>query len=336
MTPTSSDLDISVVVPTYNRGPQLRTMLDGILDQETDGVRYEVVVVDNNSTDGTRAVVEETIRRAASVPMRYVFEPRQGVSYARNTGAQHASAPIVAFLDDDGVPVRTWVKEMKQAFDAHPDADCIGGRVRASWSTPAPAWMTPAHWGPIALQDRPHAAWIDRSSASACLISANIGCRRSVFTDVGWFSADYPRNQDREWELRLWHAGKRGLYLPAMDVVVDVPAHRLEKRYHRRWQRTTGGYHARMRFRDTVDANGRLIPESPTARRFLGVPLFMYRDLLRQVGGWFAALFQGDRNKRFYHETRLWYYLGFFTTRFRTDVMPRLTPRLRQAPQVNA
>jgi len=102
--------EISVVIPTYNRGTQLRPVLAALLAQETGGVTYEVIVVDNNSPDGTRSVVEEAIAADASGLIQYVFEPRQGVSYARNTGVEHSRAPIIAFLDDDGVPTASWVR----------------------------------------------------------------------------------------------------------------------------------------------------------------------------------------------------------------------------------
>ena len=69
-------------------------------------------------------------------------------------------------------------------------------------------------------------------------------------------------------------AGKQGLYLPAMDVIVEVPRERLTKHYHRRWHATTGKYHALLRFRDTVDASGVLHDTEPEMRRLFGTPLF--------------------------------------------------------------
>jgi glucosyl-dolichyl phosphate glucuronosyltransferase len=324
MTPEGA-LDISVVIPTYNRAAQLRPVLESLLSQDAGDVRYEVIVVDNNSTDDTRGVVTDMIGQAMPGLLRYVFEPRRGVSYARNTGVEqaHPLSPIIAFLDDDGVPVQDWVRGMKRAFDEHPDVDCIGGRIRPLWTTPPPRWMSPAHAGPLALQDRPKPARLDSANASSCLLSANLACRRSVFSEVGGFSPRYPRNQDREFEMRLWRAGKRGLYLPDMDVVVEVPADRLTKAYHRRWQATTGSYHALMRFRDTVDSSGRMVAETTVRRRWLGAPLFLYRECFQHAAGWCTATLRRDAPQRFFHESRLWYYKGFFATRLKTDVATR-------------
>ncbi len=326
MTRTDSTPDISIVIPTYNRCAQLRPVLAALLAQDTGGVTYEVIVVDNNSHDGTRAVVEEAMASDSARLIQYAFEPRQGVSYARNTGIERSRGPIVGLLDDDGVPVSTWVRETKRAFDAYPQADCIGGRVRANWTTARPSWLTHAHAGPVALQDRPHVQWVNRSSASACLIAANLAIRRAVFDEIGGFSPDYPRNQDREFEMRMWRAGKAGVYVPMMDVVVDIPAERLTRRYHRKWQATTGRYHALLRFRDTVDAVGRLHDDETRIRRLLGTPLFLYRSFLHHLAGWCGAFLRGDGDARFFHETRLWYFSSFAWTRFKTDVAPQLMP----------
>lgn len=310
-------LDLSVIVPTWNRARTLAALLASLLDQDPGGVRYEIVVVDNNSTDDTRQVVETIAARAAAGMVRYVFEPRQGVSYARNTGVAATTAPVVVFVDDDGIAGRDWVRSMRRAFDEHPEADCIGGRVAPRWITPRPSWLTAPHAGPIAIQDRPEVAWLNAHQASACLLSANLGCRREAFDAVGGFSPDYPRNQDREFELRLWRAGRQGLYLPAMDITVEVPAERLEPGYHRRWQATTGMYHARMRFRDCLSPDGALIEEEAGARRLGGVPLFLYRECLAHLAGCVFAAVALDGDRRFFHETRLWYYAGFFRERWR-------------------
>lgn len=322
---------LSVVIPTHDRPADLQLVIDALMAQEADGISYEVIVVDNNSREETRAVVDRALARGTPVPLRYVREPRQGVSYARNTGVRVARSSLIAFLDDDGVPVPSWVREIKRALDEHPEVDCIGGRVRAVWSTPPPSWLTPAQSGPIAIQDRPDPAPCDRDHASACLLSANLACRREVFEQVGGFSPLYPRNQDREFEMRAWRAGKRGLYLPIADVLVDVPPHRLTKAYHRKWQAVTAHYHALMRYRDTLDASGRMIQDG-TYRTWLGVPRFMYRDCVKRIAGWLRAALSGRADERFHQELRIWYYVSFFKTRWATAwaAGPRRSRKSRQ------
>ena len=324
--------DLSIIIPTHNRPADLELVIDALMRQETGNVSYEVIVADNNSREDTRAVVERAIARGTPVPLRYVREPRQGVSYARNTGVRIARSSLIAFLDDDGVPVPTWVREIKRAFDEHPDIDCIGGRVRPVWSTPPPTWLTPHQSGPIAIQDCPTASPCDRDHAVDCLLSANLACRREAFEEVGGFSPLYPRSQDREFELRLWRAGKRGLYLPIADVLVDVPRIRLTKDYHRRWQTVVGHYHAVMRYHDSMDASGRLIADG-TYRTWLRVPRFMYRACLEEVIGWVRAGLTGRADERFHRELRIRYYASFFRTRWATlwSAGSRRSPQLSTA-----
>src|SRR5215207_3464183 len=96
--------DVSVVVPTYNRSTLLRPLIAALLEQDAPGISYEVIVVDNNSRDDTSKVIQEAVAADTSGRLQYVFEGRQGVSHARNAGINQSRAPIILFLDDDGVP----------------------------------------------------------------------------------------------------------------------------------------------------------------------------------------------------------------------------------------
>ena len=179
---SQSICDISVVVPTHNRRQLLANTLESLIGQRAPSVRYEVLVVDNNSSDDTRDVVETFMQRWTAV--RYLFEPRPGVSHARNTGIAAARAPIVAFIDDDVEADPTWVMTIKRAFDDHPDIDCVGGKIEGRWAEQPPAWLNQFHWGAIALQAEkgPH---FDADHASACLLTANFACRRAALEEIG-------------------------------------------------------------------------------------------------------------------------------------------------------
>ena len=97
-------IEVSVVLSTYNRCHILPDALESLLAQEG-GVSYEIILVDNNSTDRTREVVESFIARGAT-NLTYVFEGRQGLSYGWNSGIAHARAPVIAFTDDDVSPAQ--------------------------------------------------------------------------------------------------------------------------------------------------------------------------------------------------------------------------------------
>src|SRR5438477_9356221 len=121
-------MELTVVVCTYNRASLLRHTLAALAAQQSSSsIHWDLVVVDNNSTDRTRAIVEE-FACTAPVPTRYLFEPRQGLSTARNAGIAACRGDIVAFTDDDVTPEPDWVFRMASSVRG-PPAHGVGGRT---------------------------------------------------------------------------------------------------------------------------------------------------------------------------------------------------------------
>lgn len=303
---------VSVVICTYNRCAQLGAALGALLGQRG-SVPYEVILVDNNSTDETRQV-------AAALEdsrLRYVFEPRQGLPYARNAGVQASLAPLIAFTDDDVRVGPDWVATIYQAFVEHPDIDMVGGRVRPIWPEALPRWMTRLQLGPFALGERGDAPIrVSAENAALCLVGANFAFRREVFTRVGLFDPAFDRSQDREIQLRLWRAGGAGLYLPSLAIDVEIPPERLTKAYFRYWYTTYGRYHSRMGLLDALDRHGRLT--DPPTRRLYGAPGFLYRQLLRHAFLGLRALCRLDGTEAFYRENRVRYLWSYLRERHRS------------------
>src|SRR4028118_720250 len=119
---------VSAIICTHNREEYLGEAIDSLLRQ--DFYNYEVVVVDNASSDRTRELVEE---RLSSPRLNYVYEPRTGLSVARNTGAKEAQAPILAYLDDDAVASSFWLKAIYEAFARNEKLAIAGGKVTLLW-----------------------------------------------------------------------------------------------------------------------------------------------------------------------------------------------------------
>lgn len=306
---------ISVIVPTCNRAANLPGLIEALLDQDYRG-DFEVIVVDNASTDNTAAVLERYCRRERGV--RWIRETRRGAAQARNAGARAARGDILAFVDDDVVPARDWLRTMAAVFEEYPEVDCAGGRVEAEWLAPPPEWLTPLNYPPLALQlsRGGSAEYLDATNASSCLISANFAIRKRVLDEAGGFSADYRRDEDRELNLRLWSLGKRGKYVGAARARAIVQPERLTKRYHRRWYHVTGANHARMRFREIVDRDGRLVPPS-RGPLILGAPRFLYRLLLDSATRWLRAALRRRGPEMFRAECDLRYYLSYIAARRR-------------------
>src|SRR6201988_2356961 len=144
-------LDLSIAVTTHNRADVLAGAIESLVSQDLDPARYEIVVVDNNSSDHTRSVVESFARNHPNV--KYVFEPRQGIVFGRNTGIRTSLGPIIAFTDDDVRVSGNWAAIILEVMAAHPEVACVGGKVLPNLQGSWPAWLTPEHWAPLALLD---------------------------------------------------------------------------------------------------------------------------------------------------------------------------------------
>lgn len=303
--------DVAIVISTYNRCDMLPEAIASVLAQEAKGVRYELIVVDNNSTDDTKSVVEGFIARYGSV-VRYVLERKQGLSHARNAGIAATNAPIIVFTDDDVRAASDWVINIKRAFDQHPKADFVGGKVLPRWNQPPPAWLTKEHWSPLALLDYGDASfYVDREN-SRCLVGANLAFRREVFDRIGFFEPKLQRvkdgigsTEDHEFLIRVWQAGGVGLYSPDVVITADVQTERMSKSYHRRWHAGHGRFTARMRLRELIDRKGHLIDQPIEASRFFGMPIFIFRDLPYFLKHYFLAIAQRRESDALKYETEL-------------------------------
>ncbi len=312
MTTTPDRPDISVVISTYNRAHVLPRALESLLDQDHECARYEVVAVDNNSTDGTRRHIEGLAGKVRN--LRYVFEPNQGLSHARNAGILVARASLIAFTDDDVRVSRDWLSTIVRLFAEHPEAACVGGKVLPNWSGPWPRWLTREHWGPLALLDYGDTPFPVDAARRLCLVGANCAYRREVFDRIGMFAPHVQAlgrevgTEDHELLLRLWRAGGQGLYWPGLTVVSDIDPERMRRAYHRRWHERHGRFSAIMREEEL---------ERTRAGRLLGVPAHLYRRAVIDLAASVGCLLRGDLAKAFTHEVGFRFCLGFLKARWR-------------------
>jgi glycosyltransferase involved in cell wall biosynthesis len=305
---------LSVVMSTYNRGELLADAIRSVLaQQDTTTPPFELIVVDNNSTDRTREVVEQFAAMDGRV--RYLFEPQQGLSHARNAGIRRARAPLIAFTDDDVRSGPDWVAAIVRAFDDHPEADAVGGRVLPLWPAAPPVWLTRDHWSPLALVDHGESPVAVTAAHPICLVGANFAFRRWVFDAIGGFATDFQRVkdgigslEDHEFLLRLLRIGRSGVYDPRIVLHAEIQPNRLERAYHRRWHTGHGHFHARLRS-EHMERTG--------VGTLFGVPAHLYRQALGDLVGWIRATRTGDRSRAFHHEVRLCFFRGFFRTRRR-------------------
>jgi glycosyltransferase involved in cell wall biosynthesis len=296
---------VSVVLCTFNRAHLVAGAIDALLRQAPGTPDFEVLVVDNNSTDGTRAAVAPLL---SDPRVRYLYEPEQGLSTARNRGIAEARGAIVAFTDDDVRVDPTWVGRIAALFADFPLVGFAGGRVLPVWEHAPPAWLDAAGHAPLALVDYgAQRRFIDRAHP-LCLVGANLSIRRAAIAAVGMFSThvqllghDAGSTEDQEIELRLLRAGFAGLYDPGLVVRTHVPPDRLRPRYHRDWHVGHGRHFARMR--EPSFEGTRLAP--------FGVPAHVYRAAVIEAVAWARDTLRLRRASAFAHELRLRFLFGF-------------------------
>lgn len=224
---------ISALICTHNRASYLGAAIASLLRQDFSG-EYEVIVVDNASSDRTRDVVESYLPHAR---LRYVYEPITGLSVARNTGAAAAQAPLLAYLDDDAVASPQWLRVLWQAYQHQDRLAIAGGRVTLLW----PEAITPPLWlsenlagnlGAYDLGDRP----LPVTTPGLTPRGLNYSIRRTFLDAVGGFDVNLGRvgtlllsNEElRMTELALerdWQV----LYLPEALVAHHVAPERVNR-----------------------------------------------------------------------------------------------------------
>ena len=313
---THSD-DVTVLICTWNRAALLDETLATLAAMNVPStIHWEVVVVDNNSTDGTRACVERRAR-GFPAPLRYMFEPRQGKSFAMNAGLRRPLRSIIAFADDDVRVDPGWLASCVDAFREHPEIDYVGGPVDPIWEAPCPPWFERTGkvlWGTLAILDYGDEPFVFEERRKVPL-GANFAVRRSLLDAVGEFDPALGRSGDNvllgqelpEFFARTRSVRARGMYLPRMRVQHHVPAHRLQPDYCRRWWYGKGISRARLEAIHPVTELGLDLREVPT---IAGVPRFLFGDAARDGVRWLKAAVRGDRGARLAAETQLWYFGG--------------------------
>lgn len=131
---------ISVVICTYNRCQLLKGALESLLDQTLDKNQFEIIIADNGSTDDTKYLVKAYIDKHNEYNIRYICEPKQGSSFARNTGFKNSNSQYIAFMDDDAKADKHWLKNIvKTIVNIKPHI--LGGPIYPFYLTEKPEWF---------------------------------------------------------------------------------------------------------------------------------------------------------------------------------------------------
>jgi glycosyltransferase involved in cell wall biosynthesis len=247
-------MKLSVIIPAYNRAATLRTTLESLIAQTFEKSEYEIVVVDNKSTDNTPDAVKE-VQARSPVAITYLYEGRAGVHYARNLGAMHAKGRVLYFTDDDMIAERDMLAALYRMFELDARVAVATGRVLPKWEVDPPEWITRYCLnGLLSLQFREEDLLI--SSEDPGVWSCHEAIRKDVLISCGGFP---PENTGGEWvgdgesglNARVRERGHKFAFTAAAVTHHVIPAGRLTQAYLNRRHENQGNADAYTWFRAT-------------------------------------------------------------------------------------
>ena len=294
--------EYSVIICTYNRRALLERALNSVVTQNMPADTYEVLVVDNGSSDGTKPMVHD-VQLSSPVSIKYLQEKQSGLSHARNTGIAAAQGHFVAFIDDDAVADLNWLTSLSLVYVEDPDVSLVGGKIELDWESNVPEGLAPELLRALGKLDQGEGVF--RVEPPLTLGGGNLSARRSVLEELGGFDVRLGRNsttllsgEENELLLRATAADKVIYYTSKAVVYHFVPAARTDKQFLRRRAFWQGVSDIRIvRKHEGWKNAGKLL-----GRNLVRVPY--------HVGGWLLFAARGNLRKAFLWETFIWTTLG--------------------------
>ncbi|MFH1827614.1 MAG: glycosyltransferase family 2 protein [bacterium] len=209
---------LSVIVCTYNRAQLLKNCLRSLEKQTADKKKYEVIVVDNNSTDSTKEIMEDYTKNQTNI--RIVTEKNCGRSYARNRGWQEAKGKYVAYIDDDAVAKPDWIEQIMAFIKENPKINAFGGPYSKFSLKPIPTWL-PENYFTLNLGNRVKML----NLKNEWLSGSNMIFNRSIFHRYEGFNTNFGGKgykiiygEETEFLTRLKKMGESVYYVPKICV----------------------------------------------------------------------------------------------------------------------
>ena len=233
------EMKISIIICTYNRVLYLPKCLEHLKNQDSKASDYEIIIIDNNSTDKTAEISKKFISENPELNIRYILEPTSGLSHARNKGINESRGEIICFIDDDGFVFPDYVKNLRKTLEDNPNINAFGGKIYPMYESQRPKWMT--RW----LQ--PLLSVIDKGNKIVLFkgnhypIGANMGFRRCLIEKVGFFNTNLGRKgnsllggEEKDFFFKIKKLNEPIFFLPSVIIHHVIPDNRVTPDYIRR------------------------------------------------------------------------------------------------------
>lgn len=245
---------LSVIIVTYNRKNTFEKAIRSVFSQDYPAARYEIIVVDDGSTDGTRDMVKTL---SAEHTIRYFSQPHKSIAAVRNVGVKNARGEIICFLDSDCIAPKEWLSTMVKTYQMHPEVVSVGGW----WKHILPHGMIFTNLPALLFYDGP----VREEGYIECLATRNLSYKKDLFSTYGFFDEELGELEDRDFNLRFTSKGLKMYFLPQLVVEHIHPFNlvwhykrefhlgRFSYRLHLRWGRIfMPGYRLPLNAVDTI------------------------------------------------------------------------------------
>lgn len=300
-------MELSIIICTFNRAENLSECFKHLDSQINVGdLQWEVVLVDNNSNDNTHTTVEE-LAKIFAFNIRYIFEPEQGLSFARNRGISETTSRYIIFIDDDIRPVPEWLSSIYSTFRNN-DCDAVGGRILVESPETLPSWITPDMYGFLGQQDFgdiPH----QMDGKKEFPFGGNMAFQRRVIEKIGCFDTGMGRKggtdnrdglfkgEETDFFHRLADSGGTIYYEPRATVRHKILPYQLKKRFFRILHYNAGILKA-IKDNQKID------------RSIFGIPLFLFPQLFRSILKYITLLITVGPSNAFRQQMNIGYFIG--------------------------
>ena len=232
----NAEVKVSVIICTYNRLSLLKLCIASIADMKTPAEDFEILVIDNNSSDGTGEFCKGLDTFYPNHNWRYIVETNQGIAFARTRGAKEAAGNLIAYIDDDCLADPNWLNEIINFYDKNPEVMSTGGKIIPKYLAPVADWFGKYFWGLVGNYDLGNKVF--QMKGARYPSGANMHFRKTAFEKYGYFDGNLGRSgkslmagEEKAMYLKLIGANEKVYYLPQVIVHHHVEGNKFDKEY---------------------------------------------------------------------------------------------------------
>jgi len=229
----------SIIICTFNRLKLLKLCIESITALQTSPSEFEIVIIDNNSTDGTGDFCKGLSQTYGGYKWKYIRETQQGIAFARTRGAKEAAGKIISYIDDDCLANPNWLNEIIIFYDNNSAAISTGGKIIPKYLAPVADWFGKYFWGLVGNYDLGNKVF--QMKGARYPSGANMHFRKAAFEKYGYFDGNLGRSgkslmagEEKAMYLKLINANEKVYYLPQVIVHHHVEGNKFDKEYVKR------------------------------------------------------------------------------------------------------